>query len=249
MPRWPTSTRTPTSTKSPQASAWPVRARVPDDGPLGIAGAALQIWSRSDLGTPSPALWRDQSGNGRDFAAAGGQQPTFNPSDSSLGGRPTFTGNGTTNVFVSTYIVPLPGTTPTYYWAIIKQVSNAASAAVLGCTNHGIYTGALASPGMQQVAGVLGPANNGAAIGSWVCMEAQFNNATTDFLRLGATEVTGAAAGTNGGAVLCLFALNGGANFGNYAIAEIFAMNAAPTAAQRAAFRAYGRSLYPTVAF
>jgi hypothetical protein len=84
-----------------------------------------------------------------------------------------------------------------------------------------------------------GPSAN-MTLGTWFLVEALYNNAITDFLRIGGTTVTGTNVGNNDQAAHALFGLTSGvgANCSDSSCAknEIFA--GLPTFAERAAMLA-----------
>jgi hypothetical protein len=188
--------------------------------------------------------WADQSGNGHTLAEA-----TNPPALASDGpnGQPAYTGDGVNDLFTNaTLNLPAPGTTPTWYWFILRQNGYTSQAGIICPTASRCEIRQFgSSPAVIQIGPNLVNSNTGAAIGVWVIGESLFNNATTDYLRLGAATVTGASAGNNDPlAALTIFARQGATNFSSTSLAELAIANVNPSDGVKASLRAYAGVRY-----
>ncbi len=117
---------------------------------------------------------------------------------------------------------------------ILKQISYVTSGGLLGDFNANGFiiraqTGV--SPQYQMYNGAYTNTNAGAVLGSWVRLEAQFDNTTASYLKIGATNVTGGnPLNVAGGGTLRLFGLGPvGGSVSNIEIAEAFCFLGTPT--------------------
>lgn len=126
----------------------------------------------------------------------GSQQPTIVPAG--LNGHTFITFDGSDDEMVSTLALPVPGTTPTWIWMIFRQNAWTNNDIILGnnAANANMQirqTGTTPALVQQNVTQVN--SNTGAPINQWVRGEFYFSNSTSDYVKLGSTTTTGAAAG------------------------------------------------------
>lgn len=216
--------------------------------PLTILGS-LAWWVRADLGITigtGVSAWADQSGNGVNFSqGTGAAQPAFIAS--AVNGQPAVRGDGIDDVLSATWARAAPGTQPFYVWCIFKQVSWVPSDCLLGDFNATGFTieQVGVSPALIQACSSIGNSNAAGTVGSYFRLESQNTNSVADYLKIGATNVTGTNSGNSAGTgTMQLFALGNGSLIGNFEIAEAFAFLGAPTAPQRAALDAYCTARY-----
>lgn len=149
----------------------------------------------------------------------------------------------------ATLNLPAPGTTPIYYWAVIKQVSYTTTDELWtgGTVSRGAIRQTGSSPELIMLCATAANTNNGAPIGTASRLIARFKGTTDDYLKCRAVVVTGTSAGVTDPAagffVGCRPAL---ANFGNFELAELVISNLdlAHDSAQSVALDAYGVSRY-----
>lgn len=221
--------------------------------PLTILGS-LAWWVRADLGITlgtGVSAWADQSGNGvNPSQGTGAAQPSLIAG--AINGQPAVRGDGVDDLLSAAWARVAPGTQPFYIWLVFKQIAWTVNKAVLTDFNAGATVGfalrlRTASPElrMQNTASLVNP-NTGAAVGSYVRGEMQFTNSVADYLKLGATSVTGGnAANMAGGGSIDLFGSSVvAAVFGNAEVAEAFAYLGTPTAPQRTALDNYCTGRY-----
>lgn len=230
------------------------RGRIPDRPgggatPLTILGS-LAWWYRADdpgitIGT-GVSGWPDKSGNAVHLAqGTASLQPAFVAS--AINGRPAVRGDGANDCLSAAWARAAPGTQPFYVWIIFKQVNWSASDCLIGDFTGSGWTleQVGASPALIQACPVIGNSNAAGTIGSYFRLESQNTNSVADYLKVGATTVTGTNSGNSPGiGTLQLFALGNGTLPGNFEIAEAFCFLGTPTPPQRAQLDAYCTSLY-----
>ena len=180
------------------------------------------------------SAWADQSGNAKDYSEAT-NQPTYNATG--LNGRPTLTFDGVNDLLSSSLNLAAPGTTPTWFFFCMKQITWTMLDILLGdgaAQAHLLYQ-ATATPQLSLNSSLDSAHNSAATIGAWVRTEGLFTNSVSDYLKCGATSVTGTGAGNSastGRKIGKTQSLSGFANM------EIFALgyaSAEPTAAEKLA--------------
>lgn len=188
----------------------------------------LQIWVRADMGITigtGVSAWADQSGNANDFVqGTGGAQPAYSSSDSTLGGRASVQGDGSSDLMTNAYNPPLPGTSPIFVWTIGKAASwtnadtyfSGASTSILRVNQQGSTPLVLATNGVASASIAM-------TVGTWFRTENSFaNDLAIDYFRVGSTTTSGANLGNNDAGSVLLFSRTGGAgsNFGNFHVGE-----------------------------
>lgn len=209
----------------------------------------LLLSVQSDLGVTlatGVSAWADQSGNGNNFAQAGGtQQPALS---AGVNGRPGLLFDGSNDELDNASLI-WPASVSLRF--VFRNVGYAPSTAILGPNTNA--TGPIvyqvgASPNIRQFCvgdGAL--INGGAPLGTWVRARALFNNATTDYLRLGSVVSTGVNSGAGragSGMRLAFSAWAGFVNFANLELLQMAVLSAEPTAPQDAAYDTAVAAMY-----
>ena len=211
----------------------------PPSTPLTILGSTnLVQWCRADLGVTIGAsfAWSDQSGHAADYAnAVAAAGPSLTASDATLNNQSTLTFNGTTQSCDATLLLPAPGTTPVFVWWVLKQNAWTITRSIFSDTagsRHLIFQ-QTASPGMGMADTTQVNNNTAGTVGSWFRGAAQFTNSVADYLKIGATKVTGANAGnTVGGGTRRIATNSAGSLFTSVSLAEILYYKGTPSAQQ-----------------
>lgn len=200
-------------------------ATPPPPTPDSILGGDLLSWRRSDDATQSAGTltgWADRVGAATLTLIAGA--PAVTAADATISSRPSITFDGVDDAIAWLMDRPAPDATPTTIIAVLKQVSFTASDAIWGAGNNILALNQTSSPNVAMRNNTLGPNNNGAAVGSWKAVFAQYTGSTSDSLRIGSVSVTGTNTGIqNPGATFTLGARTGPALFSNIAVVEIMA--------------------------
>ncbi len=220
--------------------------------PLFIPAANIVAgWDARDLSASPVALWPDASGNGFDLTqATGANQPTWGAA-TGPNGQPAVLFDGINDSMGNAALdLPVPGTTPTFVWAVYRQVT---WALIQRHWNLGVAGNSLAfrpplagiSPELQQFAGSFANLNSGMTVNVYKRLEVYFSDSTADFVDVGGVHSTGASAGNVDPAVSVTIGANATLlNFGNIQICEYWIFNALPSTAQLAALDAYAAARY-----
>jgi hypothetical protein len=149
--------------------------------------------------------WSDLHSSGNNYVqATGGNQPAYNANDGTLRARGTITGDGTDDFMTCAYDAPAPGTTPIYWFGIVKQPTWAGPpnfilsgvGTIIGDSVNVIQNGA--TPNLRLNNGVA-VNNAGLAVNTWGRLELQLTNSTADYFKLITTNTTGTNAGNETG--------------------------------------------------
>jgi hypothetical protein len=229
------------------------RGRIAEGGaeitPKAILGS-LAWWYRADLGVTIGAgvsAWADQSGNGVNLTqATGGLQPAFLAS--AVNGKPAIQGDGVDDLLAATWARVAPSSQPFYIWLVCQQPDW--TAALRTFISDFVATGFFynqnnVTPQLTSF-NAINSSNNGAAtLGSYFRHEMQFGNSVADYVKIGATNVTGVNTGDNaGGGTLSMFCRSSGIRHSNVAIAEAFCKLGTPSAGDRASLDSYCAGRY-----
>lgn len=221
-----------------------------------ITSVPVAQWVRSDLGITQGtgvSAWADQSGNARDFTqGTGAAQPLYTASDATLNNLPTVSCNGTAQFMDSTWSRPAPATTPTWMWFIFRATGWTASAVLLGdlTANRFLLQQFTATPQIRAFDGTASGTTNALAINSWGRGILQFQNTTSDSMKIGSgAAVTGTALGNNVGTGTKFGCNGGGVNFSKVWLAELVITTGVPNATEKTNMDSYGAARYPAAAF
>lgn len=217
--------------------------------PLTILGSTVVSYAKaSDVVIDSTFTWPDLSGNGLPWTnLTGSSGPSLNAADSSLNNKPTLTFNGSSQYCDCAYAAPIPGTTPVFYWAIIKINSWTANRIIIGGADSArcqVYL-APSSPSWRHSNTAASNDNSGLPVGTWGRAEIGFTNSTADYIKLASNAVTGSNAGNAGTSTVRRLASNAATSvFTSMSVAEFLIANAIPNPSQLAALDAYVTSEY-----
>lgn len=219
-----------------------IAAAAPVSTPITILGSGSVLqWCSADLGVTQSggtvSQWDDQSANGFHYTEAT-NKPTYQATG--LNNLPTLLFDGTNDKLSNaSFNPPAPGTTPLWIRMIAKMITwtNGDRIVAYGSTGGPNIADAGASPNLFAQNGINGP-QIAAALGTWFRIECLFSNSTSDYLKVGASSVTGTNVGNtanSGGRILGGLSASG---FGNFEIAEILYANRNPSGAEKTALDA-----------
>lgn len=215
--------------------------------PLDImSGNIVAGWDAADLSATPVASWVDASGNGFTLTEA-----TNQPSWNATGGpnsQPSVLFDGVNDMLTNTSLdLPAPGTTPTFYWAIMRQVTSTPAENIFAAGGTSLFlrqTGA--SPNVAQ-GNTSFPSNShgGWTLNTFMRVEVYFSNSTSDYIKAGAAAATtGQNAGNSDPTATFRLATASGGSFSNIEVCEFWIFNTLPTTGQRASLDAYVTSRY-----
>jgi hypothetical protein len=219
--------------------------------PLVIMGEASVVagWDARTIETSPVDSWFDASGNGFDLSAAGAAQPTWSATGGP-NGQPSVLFDGVDDHLENLVLDrPAPGTSPTFFWAVLRQVTWTPLDVLFGLGTSGsfIVVDLAGSPNIGQQ-NPNGPVNvhGGLTLNTYRRLEAYFSDSASDYLKAGATAATtGANAGNTDPAAGIQLGANGSlSSFGNIEVCEFWVFNVEPSAPQKAALDAYVTSRY-----
>lgn len=220
--------------------------------PLGIVTSVPIVdWWRSDLGitlATGVAAWTGQKAGLVFSQATGSAQPVYSASDANFGGRPSLTADGVSQTLTSSINIPAPGTTPYWYWWIFRLITWTLNATMSGgpgaAPNVLAYCSSI-SPNMRQFGTTTGTENGATSIGNPRRAVTYYSNSASDYLKFGATKVSGAA-GSGSVSGYRLFSSATGAQFINASLCELLITQGEPSPAEQTALDAYAIGLgYP----
>ncbi len=201
-------------------------------------------WDAANLSASPVALWPDASGNGFDLAQpTGANQPTWGAA-TGPNSQPAVLFDGVDDNVNVALNLPAPGTTPTFFWGIVRQVT---------WTNGDFWWDDLG--GIALVQSGVTPAilqSNGAGVNSTAFvvntyrrLEVSFTNTIADYIKVGSISTTGASAGNLDPTGPFVLGANGiGTANSNIQVCELWIFNAVPTAAQLLQLDAYAANRY-----
>jgi len=194
----------------------------------------------------------DVSGNG--FAltqATAGFQPLIQPAGGP-NGNPSVLFDGVDDfLFNAALNLPAPGTTPTYLWVIMRQVSWG-PAPDFNTFTESSGTGGIdfyqtgVTPQLQQYNGIDANSTVGAPVGVYKRIAVLFTNSTSDYIQAGSSQSTGVNSGNldSGPGITVGAGFDGTYGWMNVELCEFWIFNAEPTALQKTQLNAYAASRY-----
>lgn len=180
--------------------------------------------------TATCATFSDVSGAGIPFGQpTATKQPIIAPGP---GGFPEIRTDGAATTMFDALTLPAPGTTPLFRWTVFRQIAWTNNG-VLWATGSSfrLQGGTTGTPSCFGFAGTVGPANTGAAVGSYVRSEEYFShNAANDYVKLGSVTQGGTDLGNTGGSTSFIGSLGGATNFDQVAVVAFMDLNKLPSA-------------------
>jgi hypothetical protein len=176
----------------------------------------------------------DQVNSGSAAQATGSLQPAYTASDATLNNRATIRGDGVDDYLNDTALnLPAPGTTNIWIHIVFKPRTWTSGDHIFGCNVTAYRFGQLAGATPQHyfsngtISAQISPTLN-----TWQRGEIFLSNSTSDYLKIGATTVTGTNLGnTDPAAGFFLFARNV-AGYADVDIARIIITQGKPTAGE-----------------
>lgn len=216
--------------------------------------SGIQDWWRSDSGITTATGVSHWVGkvNGIDLAqATGANQPSFNATDANFNGRPSLTGNGTSQVLTTSSNLTM-GTTTAFVWFVGRQIAGAANNEYFAIGPSAVpqfeLRGTGASNGQPQVFNTI-TGQSGTAWGSSIIGATKAVYCYTSGTVCGVNVSNGIE--VDAAVTSATFTANPMAIFGrqtslfmNLALAEIIVCNVLPSSTQLAALEAYAQGLY-----
>lgn len=198
--------------------------------PLTILGS-LAWWVRADLGITlgtGVAAWADQSGNGADFVqVTGANQPALTVA--AINGRDAVTGDGVNDRLAATLARAAPGTQPFYICLLMRQNAWSLNRQIYNDGATVLHMSAT-TPNLRTNNAINSTENAAATVGSFKLVEMYFSNSVADYLRIGATAVTGVNTGNSAGTgSINLFGNSAGSTCASSAICEGLMFLGTPT--------------------
>lgn len=201
----------------------------------------LSLWLRADLGA-SPSTWLDQGPFGNN--ATGTASPTLNVSDPNFNGLPSFTLNGTTQLF-SIASLNMGSGTPSalFIWMVIRLLTPGSTPILWagpGVANVLKFSGTSGNP--QMVGNTVTTATWPLSITGLTKALYGFDLGTGHLVGINVSNAGETTAPAGGHFISNNFAVNIGANggsFANVSIAEIVVTNTYPGASLLAALQTY----------
>lgn len=254
MPKFPTATKVPPTTRAPSTTEWPAI-------PLTIfRSVAFISFFRADQVLQSAGAtsqWTDLSGFNRHVTqGTAANMPAWSASDAAFGGKPSITFDGVNDSLDNATDYPWAAVSATfqpYFFGVMRQITWTINATPWTTNNAGSGYELIPQPASPQMAmfttgGAVVNANSGLTIGSAALVECWFNANTTDFLRCGASTITGASAGPGASTTILHLGTNGAATqWWNGAYAECGWLTKRPTDDERAAYKAYALNRYGSI--
>lgn len=223
----------------------------PDGGVLSIVGDAnvVALWDAASLTASPVSSWPDASGNGRTLTGSGAARPAWN----ATGGpnsQPSVLFDGSDDYLTASIDRPAPGTEPTFYWAVMRQVTWTIGDRFWCADPGGGSRLALfqntATPQIAQANNTTVNSHSGLTVNTYMRVEVYFSNSTADYVKAGSASATTGANASNtdpagpfelGGSLASLA-------YANFEVCIFAIFRALPSAAQRAALDAYVTSRF-----
>lgn len=207
-------------------------------GTTGItANFPVGTYTNDNVYKATIATWADQSGAALDYTqATAGLQPVMLKAGGANSTQAMQFDGVDDELYNAAFDLPAPGTTPTYIFAVLRQDTwtiNAGIVAGSAAANVALAQQA-STPNIKQSDGSAVNENSAGTLGTWFRVEGGFQNTTGDFLKVGATSVTGAAAGNNDPAAgRAIGTRHGSTVWSALSVAELLYLNRIPTSTER----------------
>lgn len=241
---------TATSPSGTQASAVGITITVAANGPSAILGAQLAWWidgvtsTLVDAGGGVLSSATDASGHGFDATFTVGHRPSIIASG--LSGHPTFRCTTAQYGGNSSFTAVAPGTTPQYYFMVVKSTSLPLSGVFLGTAAAGNFFVGGGST-IADFNGGGGATSTALTAGVWYIVEAFRSNSASDYVQINGVTGTAGNAGNNAQTAYMLNANTGGAQGNDCEFATAFEFLGTPTPTQRTNLRAWARTVWPAI--
>lgn len=142
----------------------------------------------------------------------------------------------------SSYVAPAPGTTASYFFAVVKAATATNGTLVINTGSNNIYWGA--GPTVQDFNGAGGGGSSVLTAGTWGVLEILRSNQGTDYVQFGGVTGTAGNAGNTANTGWSLNANSGGGLGSDNEFATVFQWLGTPTPTQRAQLRAWANSVW-----
>jgi hypothetical protein len=219
---------------------------------IALTGAAAGITVNMPAGTytndnvyvSTVSAWTDQITGTATFAQATvAAQPVTRVG---LNSHISIMGDGVDDILTDSSVDrPAPGTTPTFYLWVGRNVTWTTGRSIVACgttTRLAIFqTGSI--PQVRAHNGTSGPVNAGGVIGTWTRGECRFGNSTSDYLKVAASSVTGTNCG-NTDVVSNLNLFSDTVTFSNYELMFFALFDSIPSGAELTAFSTAATTFY-----
>lgn len=168
-----------------------------------------------------------------------------------LNGLPFLSGDGTSTMLMNTSVaLAAPGTTPVFVWGVMRIDTWANNRVLFG--GQGLQNAFLArlstsTPQARAFNGSNGGLNGGATIGQWFRFEAYYSNSASDYLKIGASSVTGTPFGNDSlssGVGAGMQILGGNTSFSASSVSTFFMTTGLPTAVELSNLSALTTSVF-----
>lgn len=191
----------------------------------------------------------DVSGNGFNLSQANAAlQPTWGAATGPNGNPAVLFDGVDDRLFNAVLDFPPPGTTPTTFWGVFRQVTwtDLDRFFGAGAGSSGLVllqTGV--TPTIQQANNVISNPNGGLILNTYTVVEVFFSNSTSDFIRAGSVLSTGIISGNIDPLTQFSMGSDGPGVFpSNSEFSELWAFRGPLTVQQRAQLRAYATARY-----
>lgn len=193
-----------------------------------------------DAGGGLASAASDASGHGVDAAFATGHRPSIIASG--LNGKRTLRFTSSQYGGNSSFVSPAPGTTASYFFAVVKSTTATGGTLIINTGSNNIYWGA--GPTVSDFNGGSGGSSSSLSAGTWGVLEILRSNQATDYVQIGGVTGTAGNAGNTANTGWSLNANSGGGIGSDDEFATVFQWLGTPSPTQRAQLRAWANSVW-----